>query len=128
MAASAAQNRTNILRFYEAGWNQGDHSVYEEMVAPDFIDHQAIPGMAEGREGFKVLQVIFKGAKVLGINGRRMFETWYQVERFLLAEKIKLDQILTHVIPFEDFHRGFALMQSGEGIKIVLDIAGKGSR
>jgi threonine 3-dehydrogenase len=69
-------------------------------------------------------QVIFKGAKVLGINGRRMFETWYQVERFLLADKIELDQILTHVIPFDDFEQGFKLMQSGEGIKIVLDIAG----
>jgi threonine 3-dehydrogenase len=69
-------------------------------------------------------QVIFKGAKVLGINGRKMFETWYQVERFLLANKIELDQILTHVIPFDDFHRGFKLMQSGEGIKIVLDVAG----
>ena len=31
-------------------------------MAPDFVDHQAIPGMPEGREGFKMLQVIFKGA------------------------------------------------------------------
>jgi steroid delta-isomerase-like uncharacterized protein len=62
MPASAEQNRQNIIRFYEAGWNQGDHSVYEEMVAPAFVDHQAIPGMPEGREGFKMLQVIFKGA------------------------------------------------------------------
>ena len=28
--------------------------------------------------------IIFKGATVLGINGRKMFETWYQVENFLL--------------------------------------------
>ncbi len=62
MAASAAQNRENILRFYEEGWNQNNHSVYEEFVHPNFIDHQAIPGMPEGREGFKSLQVIFKGA------------------------------------------------------------------
>jgi predicted ester cyclase len=62
MAVTAEQNRANIIRFYEDGWNKGDHSVYEEMVAPDFVDHQAVPGMAEGREGFKMLQVIFKGA------------------------------------------------------------------
>jgi threonine 3-dehydrogenase len=73
-------------------------------------------------------QVIFKGAKVLGINGRRMFETWYQVERFLLGGRIELDQILTHVVPFDDFHRGFKLMQSGEGIKIVLDVSGSKKR
>jgi steroid delta-isomerase-like uncharacterized protein len=62
MAASAEQNRNNIIRFYEEGWNQNNHGVYEEFVHPDFIDHQAIPGMPEGREGFKTLQVIFKGA------------------------------------------------------------------
>ena len=67
-------------------------------------------------------QVIFKGATVLGINGRRMFETWYQVERFLLAGKIDLKPILTHVLPWRDYRRGFELMQSGAGIKIVLEI------
>jgi threonine 3-dehydrogenase len=73
-------------------------------------------------------QVIFKGATVLGINGRRMFETWYQVERFLLAGRIQLDQILTHVLPWNEFLDGFKLMQSGDGIKIVLGIEGKASR
>lgn len=68
-------------------------------------------------------QVIFKGAKLLGINGRRMFETWYQVERFLLAGRIELDEILTHVLPMAEFDKAFELMQSGEGIKIVLQIA-----
>ena len=66
--------------------------------------------------------VIFKGATVLGINGRKMFETWYQVERFLLAGKIDLKPILTHVLPWRDFEQGFRLMQSGTGIKIVLTI------
>jgi len=67
-------------------------------------------------------QVIFKGAKILGINGRLMFETWYQVERFLLSNKIDLRPILTHVLPLAEFQRGFQLMQSGEGIKIVLEL------
>src|SRR3954451_3687393 len=57
--------------------------------------------------------IIFKGAKVLGINGRLMYETWYQVESFLLAGKINLEPIVTHQIPLEDFDRGFKLMQSG---------------
>ncbi|MCA9269749.1 MAG: L-threonine 3-dehydrogenase, partial [Planctomycetales bacterium] len=34
--------------------------------------------------------IIFKGATVLGINGRRMFETWYQMENFLLAGRLDL--------------------------------------
>lgn len=67
-------------------------------------------------------QIIFKGTTVLGINGRKMYETWYQVERFLLAGRIDLGPILTHVIPMADFKRGFDLLQKGEAIKIVLEI------
>jgi hypothetical protein len=33
--------------------------------------------------------IIFKGATVLGINGRRMFETWYQVENFVLSGRLE---------------------------------------
>jgi threonine 3-dehydrogenase len=66
--------------------------------------------------------IIFKGAKVLGINGRLMFETWYQCESFLRSGKIPLDKIVTHQIPLEDFERGFKLMQSGDAIKVVMQI------
>ncbi len=66
--------------------------------------------------------VVFKGATVLGINGRRMFETWYQMEALLLSGRLELDEIITHEIPMEEFARGFQLMQNGEGIKIVMDI------
>jgi len=68
--------------------------------------------------------VIFKGATVLGINGRRMWETWYQMENFLLGGRLKLDDIITHELPFERYPDAFSLMQSGEGIKIVLDLEG----
>jgi len=40
--------------------------------------------------------IIFKGATVLGINGRRMFQTWYQMENFLLAGQLNLEPIITH--------------------------------
>jgi threonine 3-dehydrogenase len=66
--------------------------------------------------------VIFKGATVLGINGRRMWETWYQMENFLLSGRLKLDPVITHELPFNQFAAGFGHMQSGEGIKIVLDL------
>lgn len=66
--------------------------------------------------------IIFKGATVLGINGRRMFETWYQVESFVLSGRLELESIITHQIPMADFERGFQLMQSGDAIKVVLQI------
>ena len=64
--------------------------------------------------------IIFKGATVLGINGRRMFETWYQMENFLLSGRLNLDPIITHELDLADFEDGFRKMQSGEAIKVVL--------
>jgi len=66
--------------------------------------------------------VIFKGAKVLGINGRRMWQTWYQMETLLLSRRLGLRKIITHELPMEQYNEAFRLMQSGEGIKIVLDM------
>lgn len=66
--------------------------------------------------------VIFKGATILGINGRRMFETWYQMENLLLSGRLNLEPIITHVIPMAEFESGFKMMQSGEAIKVVLKI------
>lgn len=66
--------------------------------------------------------IVFKASTVLGINGRKMFETWYQMESLLLGGRLELDEIITHEIPLADFAKGFRLMQTGEGIKIVMDV------
>lgn len=66
--------------------------------------------------------LVFKGATVLGINGRRMFETWYQMEDLLLSGRLDLDPIITHQFPLEQYERAFATMIRGEGIKVLLDI------
>ncbi|MCC6677951.1 MAG: L-threonine 3-dehydrogenase [Phycisphaerales bacterium] len=66
--------------------------------------------------------VIFKGATVHGINGRRMFETWYQMEDLLLSGRLELDDIITHELAFEDFRKGFEAMIRGDGIKVVLNL------
>ncbi len=66
--------------------------------------------------------IIFKGATVHGINGRRIFETWYQMEALLLGGRLQLDPIITHELPMDQFERGIEMMQSGEAIKVVLEI------
>ena len=69
-------------------------------------------------------RIIFKGLTVLGINGRTMFETWYQTQALVKSGRVDLRPIITHVLPFEDFDRAFELMRSGEAAKIVLDLKG----
>ena len=66
--------------------------------------------------------VIFKGSRIIGINGRRMFETWYQVEDLILSGRVNLKPIITHEIPLADFERGFKLMKDGEAIKVILNV------
>ncbi|MEC9373313.1 MAG: L-threonine 3-dehydrogenase, partial [Planctomycetota bacterium] len=66
--------------------------------------------------------IIFKGATVKGITGRRMYETWYQMEDLLLSGKMNLDAVITHELPLEDYEEGFRLMQTGDAIKVILNI------
>ena len=68
--------------------------------------------------------VIFKGSTVIGVNGRRMWETWYQMENLLLSGRVKLDDIITHTIPLEDYATAFNLLLENKALKIVLDLNG----
>jgi predicted SnoaL-like aldol condensation-catalyzing enzyme len=47
----SSQNSTQLKRLLLEGFGRGDISVLDEVVAPDFIEHQ--PGLAQGREGLK---------------------------------------------------------------------------
>jgi threonine 3-dehydrogenase len=64
--------------------------------------------------------VIFKGATVLGINGRKMWETWFQMSALLKGGKLDLDPVISHTMPLRDFDKAMALLKSGEASKIVL--------
>ena len=59
---TAVANRALLKRFYDEGWNANDLAVYDELVTEDFVDHQAMPGLPPGREGFKQLNVMFRSA------------------------------------------------------------------
>jgi len=50
--------------------------------------------------------VIFKGAKIIGINGRKMFETWFQLSNLLKYKKVDVTPVITHKLPLKDFHEG----------------------
>jgi threonine 3-dehydrogenase len=64
--------------------------------------------------------IIFKGAVVQGINGRKMYETWYQMEALLKTGRLDLSPVITHRLPMSNFSLGMELLQSGEASKILL--------
>jgi threonine 3-dehydrogenase len=64
--------------------------------------------------------IIFKGAIVQGINGRKMFETWFQMEALLATGKLNLEPAITHRLKLSEFAQAMQLLQSGEAIKVIL--------
>src|SRR5579863_7169907 len=66
--------------------------------------------------------VIFKAARVLGINGRLMFATWYALERFLVSGALDAESLVTHVLPLEKFEDAFSLISSHEALKVIFEI------
>ncbi len=64
--------------------------------------------------------IIFKGITVQGINGRRMYQTWYQMTALLKAGKLDLHPAITDRLSMKDFSKGMARLTTGEASKILL--------
>ncbi|HEY1271009.1 MAG TPA: L-threonine 3-dehydrogenase [Terriglobales bacterium] len=64
--------------------------------------------------------IIFKGITVQGINGRRMYQTWYQMTALLKAGKLDLHPVITDRMPMTDFSKGMERLTTGEASKILL--------
>ncbi|MGC1129664.1 MAG: zinc-binding dehydrogenase, partial [Candidatus Acidiferrales bacterium] len=67
-----------------------------------------------------VNDVIFKGATVQGIYGRRMFETWVQMTELLKHKKLNLEPLFKERLPLEKFEDAFALLEAGQAGKVLL--------
>ena len=66
-----------------------------------------------------VNDVIFKGATVQGIYGRRMFETWVQMTELLKHGRLNLEPLFKERMPLEKFDDAFSLLESGQAGKIL---------
>jgi threonine 3-dehydrogenase len=64
--------------------------------------------------------IIFKGATVMGISGRCLFDTWYRTRSILTNGQLDIKQVITHVMPFEQLNEAMEIMKSGDCGKIVL--------
>jgi threonine 3-dehydrogenase len=64
--------------------------------------------------------IIFKGVTIMGINGRRMFQTWYQMQALLKAGKLDLHPVITDRIAMSDFAKGMERLNTGQASKILM--------
>ncbi len=63
--------------------------------------------------------VIFKGARLAGIFGRKVWQTWEQGTA-LLRNGLDITPVITHRFPLERFEEAFGLLQSGAAGKVIL--------
>jgi threonine 3-dehydrogenase len=64
-------------------------------------------------------EIIFKGIRVYGVTGRRLFGTWYRLAGLFKAG-LNTKPVITHTFPMTDFAKGFDLIKSGQCGKVVL--------
>jgi threonine 3-dehydrogenase len=67
--------------------------------------------------------IVFRAARVHGIFGRRMFETWFQVKALLAnpAFREKVLRIITHRVPIPELARAMELIASQQAAKVSLE-------
>jgi threonine 3-dehydrogenase len=68
-------------------------------------------------------EVIFRGLTIYGVVGRRMYDTWIQMTRFLRSRRFDPTPVITHRLPLEAVDDAVRLITSGEAGKVIFDIS-----
>ncbi len=66
--------------------------------------------------------IVFKGAQIHGISGRKIFDTWYRNRNFLASGLLDISPVITHLFSLDDYEKGFVEMMTRprKSAKIVL--------
>ena len=68
-------------------------------------------------------EVIFKGLTIYGVVGRRMYETWHQMTRFLRSGEFDPTPVITHRFPLAEADAAIAAIKTGEAGKVIFEVA-----
>ena len=66
--------------------------------------------------------IVFKGCQVHGINGRKMFDTWYRVRNLLSSGRLDITPVITNLLSLDEWQTGFDKMMERprNAAKVVL--------
>ena len=67
-------------------------------------------------------EIIFKGLTIYGVVGRRMYDTWHQMSRFISSGNFDPTPVITHRLPLEAVDEAMHLIKSGEAGKIIFQL------
>ena len=66
--------------------------------------------------------VIFKGLTLYGVTGRKMYETWHQMRRFLRGGQLDPRPVITHRFPLECIAEAIEVIKAGQAGKVILEV------
>ncbi|MBN1201167.1 MAG: L-threonine 3-dehydrogenase [Anaerolineae bacterium] len=137
MAAEAGADLTiNVMKtdvinaVLDATCGEGVDVVLEMSGAPSAINQGfallkyggevAMLGLTPGPFTFDLnTHIVFKGAIVRGIVGRRLWDTWYQMRGLIESGAVDLTHLVTHEFDLEEFDEAYKVFMSGESGKIM---------
>ena len=67
-------------------------------------------------------ELVFKGITVYGVTGRRMYDTWHQMRRFLRSGQFDPTPVITHRFPLECADEAIHAIKSGEAGKVIFEV------
>lgn len=116
-----AQKELGMDEGFDVGLEMsGNSSAFNDMISN--MSHGgkiAMLGIPEKEMAIDWTKVIFNMLTIKGIYGREMYDTWYKMT-VMLQSGLNIRPVITHRLPFADFHQGFAAMRGGDCGKVVL--------
>jgi threonine 3-dehydrogenase len=81
----------------------------------------SLMGIPSGSVSLDIAEdVIAKGARIFGVSGRKIFETWLALNELIVSGRLNIEALITHKLPLEKFEEGIKLMKSGNCGKVIL--------
>ena len=78
-----------------------------------------IAGLPSREVPINFTELFYRGVNMYGISGREMYQTW-KVMNGLLNAGLDVSASVSHILPLEKFEEAFALLESGQALKILL--------
>jgi threonine 3-dehydrogenase len=66
--------------------------------------------------------IIFKGLTLYGVTGRKMYQSWHQMLRFLRAGQVDPRPVITHRFPLEQIAEAIQVIKAGQAGKVILEV------
>ncbi len=118
---SNVQSTLGMTEGFDVGLEMsGNGLAFRDMLAN--MSHGAkiaMLGIPEREMSIDWRTLVFNMLTIKGIYGREMYETWYKMT-VMLQSGLDITPVITHRFHYEEFHKAFEVMDTGQSAKVLL--------